>query len=83
MSQERPGANDLSDDAIQQIMDAESNAPMRTIIGDNMPESPRVVLEREQANDICELLDDVALDFLRLHEKVDRIRMMVKRYAME
>jgi hypothetical protein len=53
------------------------------IRGDDMPEGPRVQLERDQANEICRQLDEAALDLIRIHERIDRIRMMVKRYAME
>ncbi len=56
---------------------------MRAIRGENMPEGPRQQLEREQATEICRQLDDAALELIRIHERIDRIRMIVKRYAME
>ncbi len=57
--------------------------PMRAIRGDNMPEGPRQQMERDQANEICRQLDEAAMELILIHERIDRIRMMVKRYAME
>lgn len=77
---DRPGARDLSDDAIQQVMEADrQTAPdpaqsSRFVRGDGMPEfSP------DWAREMCAELRSIADALLHIHAKLDAIAQEINR----
>ena len=78
----RPGARDLSDDAIRQILDAEAEAPAHAVRGDGMPEGPIVERERTQAEAVCAELERIGNALLELHLALHEVQERIRRDAL-
>ena len=76
----RPGARDLSDDAIQQVLEVE--APARAVRGDGMPEGPIVERERTQAEAVCAELERIGNALLELHLALHEVQERIRRDAV-
>ena len=77
----RPGARDLSDDAIRQILDAEEEAHARAVRGDGMPDGPILQRERTQAQTVCAELERIANALLELHLALHEVQERIRRDA--